>query len=114
MGRPSVRKNPLLKRYWIEFPRELTQHGTLWLPAAVGVTAYSLGDALDIIHQHLNHYLRLSHEQHLPPPVVRFTEDVDISALADKHGRPLATGISVWRGIWYPYIWYWAWLAPQF
>ena len=113
MRKPTVWKNPLLIRYWIEFPRELTQRDTPWLPATVGVTAYSLDDALDIIHQYLCEYLRNLFAQHPLPPVVQVTENVDIATLLDKHRRPIRSGVSIWRGIWYPDTWYWDWRIRQ-
>lgn len=110
MRNQSIRKNPFLTRYWIEFARPLQRHGIRWLPSAVGVTAYSLDDALEIVCQYLYEYMPMPHEGESLPPVSTITEGIDVSTIERKH---FGLGVPIWRGIWYPPIFHWDWPLPK-
>ncbi len=92
-------RNPLLRRFWIEFepPLYLGREGYAlsgWLHHACGVTAYSLDDALYLIKEQLCWGRPL-------PPTRKIIEDVDVSTLDSNHVRP-NMGVPIWRGVWYP------------
>lgn len=97
-------KNPLLRRYWVEFDvpgsREpLSDEAEVdtrdWRLCACGVTAFTVDDALQMIRE-------LLYRDEAMPPIRKVIEDVDITTL-DQHVRP-NIGVPIWRGIWYPRI----------
>jgi hypothetical protein len=94
----ALGRNPWLVRYWIEFARgagDATRPN--WLPAVVGVTAYSVEDALAIVRAYAP---RLDSGQ-LLPDVARVVENVDLSAAEFDRYRSWI-GAPIWRGLWYP------------
>ena len=100
---PHPLKNPLLKRYWVEFdvpPPRRPPPGVIWLdgPDAwatrqCGVTAFTLDDALWLVQE-------LVFKGAPIPPIRSVIEDVDVSAL-DRHVRPNILA-PIWRGVWFP------------
>jgi hypothetical protein len=74
-----------VKRFLIEFASDDGRHYT---PRTVGVTAWTINDALRLISE------RFRGET---PEPVRITEDPDLSAV-----WPGSLGVSVWPGIWHP------------
>lgn len=95
-------KNPLLRRYWIEFeppPREELPPGVIqltpWPPVGCGVTAYTLDDALSLIHVYLGHTEPL-------PPILKVIEDVDLSTIDVLRRLRPSVIVPIWRGVWYP------------
>jgi hypothetical protein len=98
-------KNPLLRRYWIEFdvappnqpPAGAIQHDGdyPWWMERCGVTAYSLDDALELVRQQL-----WKCEATLPP-IRKVIEDVDVSTLEDRYVLT-HMGPPIWRGVWFP------------
>ena len=87
-------KNPLLRRFWIEFVRMNSDPAMLWSPpSACGVTAYTYGDAISLMHAYFGIDKPL-------PPIQTVKEDVDVSLL---ELWPSFTGVPIWRGVWYPH-----------
>jgi hypothetical protein len=90
-----------LKRYWFEFA--ISEDEFLRYPSyaglrrGCGVTAFSEGDALQILHEHLFKSDPL-------PEICNMVVDVNVSALDSQHVLP-NIGIPVDRGIWFPQIW---------
>jgi hypothetical protein len=80
-----------LQRFWIRFAR-------MPYPTAInlgcGVTAYRYDDATAILRDTV-------FKDETMPPVDCVTEDVDISALDQKHVVPNMEP-PVWRGVWFP------------
>ena len=85
----SVNRN-LLTRYWIEIDTDN--------PAfkKIGITAYSLGDAFNILKDHLPFTFTSD-------LIVKVKEDLDYDELDQNHIVPNMGPISE-RGIWYPWI----------
>ncbi len=77
----------VLRRWWIEFDRDD-------LPAAVGVTAGTLEEALTMVGSHYE----------VGPAVTlalkRVEVDIDVSSLPDWMHHQI--GVPVRRGLWYP------------
>lgn len=95
-------KNPLLRRYWIEFeppPHEELPPGVIrlapWPPAGCGVTAYTLEDALSLMNEYLGCVGPI-------PPIRAVIEDVDLSTIDLLRHVRRAVIVPIWRGIWYP------------
>lgn len=89
-------KNPLLRRYWLEF--DLSQGpepaAPGWLGWGCGVTAFTVDDALRLVRKHVFQGAPMV-------PVSRIIEDVDTTTLDAGHIRPnMDEPIS--RGIWFP------------
>jgi hypothetical protein len=80
-----------LKRYWFNF--EKFGRPTP-LNLGCGVTAYDYGDALNILRARVFAGKEL-------PAIVGYTEDVDMSALDQKHVLP-NMGLVTIRGVWFP------------
>jgi hypothetical protein len=80
-----------LHRYWIRF-----QHNpSFGVPKPdCGVTAYDYDDALVILQDTVFRGRDM-------PPIEEVIENVDISALDQKHVIPNIEA-PVWRGVWYP------------
>ena len=99
--RPEAPTSSLLRRYWFEFDiPPLEHHGPepaacLFLLLGSGVTAFSYGDALDVLRGDL-------FRDDPMPPVHRVVRDVDIRTLDRGHVRPNMLTPN-WRGIWYPW-----------
>jgi hypothetical protein len=89
----------MLRRYLIEYDFESYD----WreyphVPLFVGVTAYSLEDALNLVAR----WILKSDEW---PPVKRVLEDYDMNAAVEYPwgSKGLCNlGVCVWRGIWWP------------
>jgi hypothetical protein len=81
---------PLI-RYWIEvqMPKGQMQ------PRHFGVTAYSLDDALSLLHASAAYTLPS------PPIVVHAWPNVDVSTLDEGHVRPNMLPLNR-RGVWFP------------
>lgn len=80
-----------LKRYWFEFEK--------WpkptpINFGCGVTAYDYDDAVLLLKERI-------FGENGPPPIERFTEDVDISTLERNHVQPNLCNVDT-RGIWFP------------
>ena len=84
----------VLHRYWIEFDVEGGTSLSLLLKAGCGVTAETLDEARRIVRE------KVFAEQPLPP-IVRATEDVDVSSLDAGHVLPNIGNVLV-KGIWWP------------
>jgi hypothetical protein len=80
-----------LKWYWIRF-QSVPPYNSLGL--GCGVTAYTYDDAINILQDTI-------FKGKAPPLVDTVTEDVDISALDQKHVIPNMEP-PVWRGVWFP------------
>jgi hypothetical protein len=80
-----------LRRYWFEFSVDAD------LPPGVkrgcGVTAYDLSDALRIVRDRVFGGAE--------PPIVKSTEDIDVSTLDPGHVLPNMMPPSN-RGVWFP------------
>jgi hypothetical protein len=86
-------KNPHLHRYWIEF--DTTPDDTVPpMRRQCGVTAYTIDDALMIVQAQL-------FAPDAIPPVLRISEDFDVSTLNANHILP-NIGLTTHRGIWFP------------
>ncbi|MFJ1455085.1 hypothetical protein [Nocardia sp. N2S4-5] len=83
---------PTVRRFWIEFDPD---HGTVlwWTRPYAGVTGFDERDCLTMVADLLPSYEEL-------PPVRRIT--ADISLAEELPVNPLALGVPVWRGVWYP------------
>lgn len=78
----SELKNPLLRRFWFRTDRGF----------GIGVTAYSIDDAKELIAKE---YLPTNHK------IIEVIEDIDIQLLDQNH--VIANmGPPNFRGIWYP------------
>ena len=87
----------LVVRYWIELD---TSEAMFLSGFGYGVTAYDYEDALGLLREHLSSF----YEKPIAlPPVVSVIEDVDVSTLDERHVLP-NMGVTVWRGIWYPWV----------
>lgn len=84
---------PTVRRFWIEF--DLGSEPFSWprLRPGVGVTGFDERDCLSMVADLLDPDTEL-------PPVRRIT--VDISLAEKLPVNPLALGVPVWRGVWYP------------
>ncbi|MFI9407348.1 hypothetical protein [Nocardia sp. NPDC052316] len=83
---------PVLRRFWIEFDCD---HGSdlWWISPYAGVTGFDEQDCLAMVAD------LLADDEELPP-VRRIT--VDVSLAEQLPVNPLALGVPVWRGVWYP------------
>jgi hypothetical protein len=89
-------KNPLLRRYWLEFNREgnaelLSRRGVL---LGCGVTAFSQEDAVQLVRESVFGLEPM-------PEVACVVEDVDVTTLDAAHVLPNISE-TVTRGVWYP------------
>lgn len=88
---------PFLHRYWFTFDlSELAPFYGIDIRRGCGVTAYDRADALHVMREVL-------FRERSMPPIREETVDVDVRTLKDKHGRRLATGNTIVRGVWYPW-----------
>ncbi|QDE68320.1 hypothetical protein [Myxococcus xanthus] len=82
-----------LHRYWIGFSdRQLAHHEGLGY--GVGVTAFSLDDAVRMLGQQV-------FKESPVPSIERIIEDVDVSSLDPNHVLPNIAP-PVFYGVWYP------------
>ena len=84
----------MLRRYWIKFDIKIGDPYSEWTLLGVGVTAFDIADALNMIQE------LLFGEDPLPP-ITSVVEDADISTLDKGHVLP-NMGVPVWRGVWFP------------
>ena len=83
-----------LHRYWVRFNVTKDPYpGGLLL--GVGVTAFGIDDALNLIRS------KIFEGQELPP-IKEIIEDIDVSTLDPKHILPNMRGNPAARGIWFP------------
>ena len=96
-------KNPLLRRYWIEFavaPPPPVPPGSIpvdgepypWIFRRCGVTAFTPEDALWLLRQ-------LVFTETPLPPVHQIIENVDLST---RDLRMWPSGVPIWPGVWFP------------
>ncbi|MFI7667266.1 hypothetical protein [Nocardia sp. NPDC049526] len=83
---------PVVRRFWIEFDRD---RGSVlwWIRPYAGVTGFDEQDCLAMVADLLPDDAEL-------PPVRGIT--VDVSLAEELPVNPLALGVPVWRGVWYP------------
>ncbi|MFQ6397797.1 hypothetical protein ACLMAJ_30710 [Nocardia sp. KC 131] len=83
---------PMVRRFWIEFDR--SRGSVLWWTGPyAGVTGFDEQDCLAMVADLLADGAEL-------PPVRRII--VDVSLAEELPVNPLALGVPVWRGVWYP------------
>lgn len=82
---------PMVRRFWIEFDRD-HRSALWWTSPYAGVTGFDEQDCLAMVAD-------LLHGAELPP-VYRITADVSLNQ--ELPVNPLALGVPVWRGVWYP------------
>lgn len=80
-----------LTRFWFEFQSSPRPSA---LNLGCGVTAYNYEDALGLLKEHV-------FQNAACPGIIRYTTDVDITALDAKHVLP-NMGLVTTRGIWFP------------
>ena len=80
----------VLTRYWVTFDGN-PGYG---LGMGVGVTAWNVEDALQLVTDALSTYGPL-------PPIAKVIEDVDVSTLDARHVIPNMDP-PIWRGVWFP------------
>jgi hypothetical protein len=83
---------PELTRYWFEF--DTTRSPNARHRPLVGVTAWSVADAEDIVREKVFDGGAL-------PAVAKLIEDVDVTALDPNHVRNQMNPPNL-RGVWYP------------
>jgi len=86
----------MLIRYWIKFDRnKLKERGHSKLALGIGVTAYSLRDAIKIIGSEL--YI----DDDLEKLIVDVNENINVNKISDNHviGH---MGLPSNRGVWFP------------
>lgn len=86
---PISADDRLLRRYWLTF-KDTTSHA---YSREYGVTAYDYDDAVHLLREKV-------FRDDVPKPL-SVEEDVDVSALDERHVLPNIAPTN-WRGVWYP------------
>ncbi|MBF6080272.1 hypothetical protein GV791_10130 [Nocardia cyriacigeorgica] len=82
----------MVRRFWIEFDSD-RRADRWWVGPYAGVTGFDEQDGLTLVAELLGDDAEL-------PPIRHITPDFSLNQKLPVN--PLALGVPVWRGVWYP------------